>query len=184
MRNRPAEPGDPVREREAERARTRSSRPSAYTIERMKIGRKSGFERVVVVRADEVAPREPDGLDDAALAQAVRDDEQRRDDQQEDEPHAGRQQQQVALRANPAAAPPRRRRRLGAVGGAFDSSRSSRLDLRPAVGVLELVLADVLLERELREHVGRRVDQRVVEDVLVDERLAPPCSGCRSSRSS
>src|SRR4051794_40966236 len=37
-------------------------------------------------------------------------------------------------------------------------ARSSALYLRPAVGVLELGVADVLLERQLREQVGGRVD--------------------------
>jgi hypothetical protein len=40
------------------------------------------------------------------------------------------------------------------------------------------------LERKLGEHVGGRVDQRVVQDRLVDVGLGRLVRDCRSSRSS
>src|SRR5207248_3682683 len=50
-------------------------------------------------------------------------------------------------------------------------SCSSGLDLCPPVGVLDLLFPDVLLERELRERFGGRIDQGVVQDFLADEGL-------------
>lgn len=50
--------------------------------------------------------------------------------------------------------------------------RSAGLDLRPGVGVPRLgVVAEVLGERELRQLFVRRVDRRVVQQLLVDQRL-------------
>ena len=79
----------------------------------------------------------------------------------------------------PAAQSGSRRRPFGSASGSgggvsgVSTSVDAQADLTccPTIGILELVFADVLLERQRREHRGRRVDQRVVEDVLVDVRL-------------
>src|SRR5207237_8705428 len=86
---------DPIRDREAEE-HARNRRNERIPDRTPEDRQEARVQRGVVVREDEVTPRESDRGDDAALPQAVRDHDQRRDDEQEQEPHARRKQEEVS----------------------------------------------------------------------------------------